>query len=147
MRCPIRRLTSRRVSPAKPRMARDSVETHARTSRRAGDHPLRKPPRRADGRWHPRRPPERQCSGRSSCGSRPHEKPRHGGSGGGGMRLRSPRLQRGLTLPREPKCRRGDASIRGEVGTGGEVGASAGATEVTGPGRDQEAALLQFGGN
>ena len=39
MRCAILRLTSRGVSPAKPRRARDSVETHAMTSRRAGDHP------------------------------------------------------------------------------------------------------------
>ena len=39
MRCAILRLTSRGVSPAKPSRARDSVETQAMTSRRAGDHP------------------------------------------------------------------------------------------------------------
>ena len=36
MRCAILRLTSRGVSPAKPRRARDSVETHAMTPRSAG---------------------------------------------------------------------------------------------------------------
>ena len=36
MRCAILRLTSRGVSPAEPRRTRDSVETQAMTSRRAG---------------------------------------------------------------------------------------------------------------
>ena len=66
-RCAIRDVP--RGSLAKPRMAREEI--HATLTQ--GSTPLRKPPRLAGGRWHPRRPPERQYSGRCSCGFRPHE--------------------------------------------------------------------------
>ena len=120
MRCANRRLTSRGVSPTKPRMARDSVETQAMTSLRAGTTLLRGPPRPADGRWHPRRQPGKQYLERSSCGTQPHEKPqprkerpRRERMCEGGMRCRNPRPQRGLKNPGGPKCPRDGAHRQG----------------------------------
>ena len=154
MRCAILRLTSRVVSPAKPRRARDSVETHAMTSRAGqGTTLLRRPPRPADGRWRPRRPPEKRCPDRSSCvtqprGTHPSQKGRRTRRkpGGGGKRWRSPKPQQTQKTREEPTRRQGgDHHQEGEErGNHRGQGKCPG---VGGPRGKQEARLFKFRGD
>ena len=154
MRCAILRLTSRGVSPAKPRRARDSVETRAMTSRRAGDHP---PPQASKDqrteRWRPRRPPEKRCPDRSFCGTQPRgtlplqkERRTRKKLGGGGKRWRSPKPQQTQKIREEPTRRQGGDHHQ-EGGERGEPsGVMGNATGVGGPRKKQQAGFFQVQG-
>ena len=74
MRCAIRRLTFRGVPPAELRMARDSMDNHATTSRRAWDHPPPHASKTSGRKVAPRRQPGKLCPGRSACRIRPRQK-------------------------------------------------------------------------
>ena len=150
MRCAIRRLTSLGVSPAEPRMARDSVETHAMTSRRAWDQP---PPQASKTSGRKEAPTAetwvavfwkeflRDSNLVKNVSHRRDSGGETGGTEDGGDR-KVPGLSEARDSTGDPNVSRAAAgrSERGLIGDGARTGAS----RVRGLGREQEARFFEL---